>query len=329
MKFFTNIKQFPNPLASIILILIFLIAGLFHYIFYNMEIDYHKSKLQEVDTMEANAIWEVVESTIKSTNYIAEVSAIHAANHITNDIKEKYDADSLKQRLDKGTLEDSEIVGLLYDNMKENYLYKINNNRNALFVLTNNGYVIRPDSKYENDKGKIAKSKEDELNEMYNRPLGETSLYLLSKHDVGRLIFYEPEFTIDNPNHLMINNPSLDELKKVYNAEGLDGLSGYVILVPIYVTNDGDVFGTPDISPTGEIIKNYKLIVVQRYSLIDAINYTSKDEIDAIRHETYLLKRDIMHAINLRTLSYTAIMLLDIFALLIILYYSSFNLRRK
>ena len=95
------------------------------------------------------------------------------------------------------------------------------------------------------------------------------------------------------------------------------------------MTNDGDIFGTPDISPTGEINKNYKLIVVQRYSLIDAINFNGKTQIKAIKEHSEQVKKDILFAINLRTLSYTAILLLDIFALLIILYYSSFNIVRK
>ena len=84
-----------------------------------MEIDYHNSKLKEADEMEANAIWDVVESTIVSSNYIAEHSAIHAANNITKDINAKYDVKILKQQLDGSALEESEVVSLLYENIKE------------------------------------------------------------------------------------------------------------------------------------------------------------------------------------------------------------------
>ena len=142
MRFLFKIRQLQSPLASILLVLIFLSAGFFHYIFYNMEIDYHNSKLKEADEMEANAIWDVVESTIVSSNYIAEHSAIHAANNITKDINAKYDVKILKQQLDGSALEESEVVSLLYENIKENHLYKIDNNRNTLFILTNNGNII-------------------------------------------------------------------------------------------------------------------------------------------------------------------------------------------
>ena len=329
MRFLFKIRQLQSPLASILLVLIFLSAGFFHYIFYNMEIDYHNSKLKEADEMEANAIWDVVESTIVSSNYIAEHSAIHAANNITKDINAKYDVKTLKQQLDGSALEESEVVSLLYENIKENHLYKIDNNRNTLFILTNNGNIIRADNRYKPEKGKLSKSISDEVTETYNPDLAQNSLALLTKHDIGGLIFYEPEYIIDNPNHIKLSTPSLNGLKEVYYNEGLNGLTGYVILVPVYVTNDGDIFGTPDISPTGEINKNYKLIVVQQYSLIDAINFNGKTQIKAIKEHGEQVKKDILFAINLRTLSYTAILLLDIFALLIILYYSSFNIVRK
>ena len=147
MRFLFKIRQLQSPLASILLVLIFLSAGFFHYIFYNMEIDYHNSKLKEADEMEANAIWDVVESTIVSSNYVAEHSAIHAANNITKDINAKYDVKILKQQLDGSALEESEVVSLLYENIKENHLYKIDNNRNTLFILTNNGNIIRADNR--------------------------------------------------------------------------------------------------------------------------------------------------------------------------------------
>ena len=64
-------------------------------------------------------------------------------------------------------------------------------------------------------------------------------------------------------------------IAKIYREEGLEGLKYYTFLVPVYIDEDGDIFGNADIV-NGKRIHNKKFILVQRYSLYDYISGSSE-----------------------------------------------------
>ena len=71
--------------------------------------------------------------------------------------------------------------------------------------------------------------------------------------------------------HLMLTDVNIDKLIDIYYEEGLDSLKGYELLVPVYITNTGDIFGTKDTNSIGEKINNYKIMVIQRVNVYDAL----------------------------------------------------------
>jgi hypothetical protein len=98
----------------------------------------------------------------------------------------------------------------------------------------------------------VQRSFTDEMNTHYNPELGFASLenIILKKSD--SLVFYEPNYPISN-GHQIVKYPSMDQLRQVFYKEGLDGLKNYTFLVPVYITDDGDLFGNPDISSDGKV----------------------------------------------------------------------------
>lgn len=96
--------------------------------------------------------------------------------------------------------------------------------------------------------------------------------------------------------HLMLSEMNIDKMIDVYYNEGLESLKAYELLVPVYITNTGDIFGTKDTNSIGEKINNYKIMVIQRINVYDAlIDYKSdltyfNSEIKAI--ETEILYSD-------------------------------------
>lgn len=112
----------------------------------------------------------------------------------------------------------------------------------------------------------------------YNAPLAEEAIKAIKDLNAQKndFIFWEyvPSSISD---HKMITNMDIEKLLKVYHEEGLDALKSYELLVPVYITKNGDVFGTNDINSLGEKIDNYKIIVIQRINVYDALSYYKSD----------------------------------------------------
>lgn len=109
-------------------------------------------------------------------------------------------------------------------------------------------------------------------NTHYNTVLADKAIKALKNMNNEKydFIFWE----INNNNlleHKMLDDMNIDKLLELYYEEGLESLKGYELLVPVYITNTGDIFGTKDTNSIGEKINNYKIIVIQRVNAYDAL----------------------------------------------------------
>ena len=319
MKWFNSFKKEGTSYISLVSVtLIFLIAGIFHYIFYNTEMEYNENRVIEIQNTRKELCWKVIETAIYNAVYDAKLDATKAAEVIVYDIENNFDREVLKQKLDTTSIAETELVGLIYSDIKGKYLYDINSTKNTLLVVSNHGFVISTETL---NKDRIANPLFDEIDKAYNIKLTEKSFQLILTHQLPQgFVFCETE-SHTNPDHIKINIPSLNDMKEVYMKEGLSGLSGYVFLVPVYITNDGDIFGTPDVSNDGTINRNHKLIVIQSFGVTNILRQHNLAELKEIEKSTIKLEEEIKHGMVLRTLSYIAIMLLNIFALLMMLYF--------
>lgn len=126
----------------------------------------------------------------------------------------------------------------------------------------------------------------------YNKILAKQAIQAIKDLNIQKNDFIFWEFVPSSiTDHTLITNMELEELLDVYHKEGLDSLKSYELLVPVYITKNGDVFGTNDINSLGEKIDNYKIIVIQRINVYDALSYHKSDltlfhsEIDKITGE--------------------------------------------
>lgn len=125
----------------------------------------------------------------------------------------------------------------------------------------------------------------------YNTILAEKAIDAIRDMNVEKndFIFWEMRHNSGQKDHTLLTSMNIDNLLDVYYKEGLNSLKGYELLVPVYITNSGDIFGTKDTNSIGEKINNYKIIVIQRINVYDAlIDYKSdlvyiNSEIEAIQ----------------------------------------------
>ena len=74
-----------------------------------------------------------------------------------------------------------------------------------------------------------------------------------------------------NGEYTNIPTPTIANLKKVYDEKDLEGIKNIEFIVPSYITEHGDIFGVHDVSNSGFLNKNNKIVVVYGFNLYDMV----------------------------------------------------------
>lgn len=187
------------------------------------------------------------------------------------------DMDKLKEDLDSGIYPD-ELVSIFKNNLENITLNELNNGKNGTmvvsnnFIIMNNSYYLYPsDADSTHSFSKIITSG-------YNKALAEDAINRLYQQN-GSLICIEYAHS-DNPAHIQITAPTKSQFHDVYMKEGLDGFKNYQFLVPIYITEKGDIFGQNDIVNGERVDTNHKFIVIQEFNLYDQLSEKYSDQFD-------------------------------------------------
>lgn len=319
MKYFSFCKEKLHGSHAAVLMAILLLIGMFHFMVYNHQKEMIDDELAKIDREYDEIKWYDIEAAIKLTKEAARVRAVHSANDIIADIQNTYsDLTILQQEVDKVGLGSPELIKILHRNLAGRYMYDNKTYNNSMFVISKLGIVYNQNIE---TLDRVTRSFSEEANTHFNGKLMYTALDALIAHKDENLIYYEP----DDPQvqgHIMITSPTRNDMKDVFMREGLDGLKGYIILVPAYITDDGDVFGVPDISENGQRNHNHKMIVVQQFSIYDVMQkiYLSSEMKDKAH---YVSREAVVDYMSFSNLAYLAGMILDIIAILFLLLYAT------
>lgn len=254
-----------------------------------------------------------------------ESSAIadDAANGIQQDLATSFNITNLKAAFDS----DSDIYKTQIHDIYRRYtegkeLNDVDNHRNGFMILSGN-LTIEENYTLDIDKYKTPDSSSgtshkytlmDYKKNSYNTKLLEDAIWKL-KNQSEDIIAIEPYDYINSDNHTLITEMSYESLKKVYKNEGLEGLKNYEFLVPTYITDTGDLFGTPDISE-GVPQNTHKIIVIQCFNLYDQLMATQQTfQIDADRSIDHINNRydSILYTLNLFSILVVILLILLIF----------------
>lgn len=106
------------------------------------------------------------------------------------------------------------------------------------------------------------------------------------------------EFVIWNNNTC---SESIDEFNLSENAKyslenkTIQNFKNYDILIPIYITKDGDIFGNKDLNEFGKENTNFKIICIQRiniYDLLSKYNDSFISSFDEMNNFNYSIKQE-------------------------------------
>ena len=129
---------------------------------------------------------------------------------------------------------------------------------------------------------------EDVIYKTYNEELSKEAIDTILK-----LNLQKNDFIIwqSGKSNIEISNNNIDELLnelQKYNYD-INELKGYDILIPVYITADGDILGVKDVDMIGRYNDNCKMVLVQRLNLYDILSHNKysiencKDEVIRIQ----------------------------------------------
>ena len=305
-----DIKKNQQNLAAgiIILLVVLTLTGI-------ITMDYFEIKnLERNHETQTNIIneaeWAFVETLIQENYGKAEMASDAMAGDITKNIMSVYTNDNNRLIRDiTSPRADSDLAKIFAAGVDKKYLNGIKNDNNDPFVASKAG--IMEDFSLNRSYATQQRDWEHEIQMHWNQPLGNKAINSIV-NQTGERAFWEL-LPPKNPQHIAIDSMELSDVKKIFLAEGYDGLRGYEFLQPAYITEDGDILGNRDVSNIGTRQHTYKLIVVQGFNVIDVVEskYAKRPvQFEAMKLE---LKKEYIRDLQdkqIKILAETVIMLL-------------------
>jgi len=188
---------------------------------------------------------------------------------------------------------DSELTKIFDEMLSDTYINK-DSMSNKVFVASMDNILWNRSIGYQFDANQDIETQYMSWSKMksvvHNTALTEQAINAIKNTNLeNEFIFWEP-IGSNNP-HKCISSMNIKELLKIYKEEGITALSSYELLVPLYLTKEGDIFGTKDLNSLGYKIDNFKIIIIQRINILDALQpylsyiYEYKHQIDDLRND--------------------------------------------
>lgn len=305
--------------------LIFILLGTFATSAYYSIITIRQNKLDNE--------WNYILSVLYENEDKAKTQADNIKDDIVEDTTLSYNNNKSGLTYDMNNLNVNSPLSKILDNNCRGKFINVDNDNNDIFIIAtwvkNNNFDLQGEIIYDKSINCMSNGEmrtlDKELSQHYNYELGYNNLKRILLQDKEKPIIWEYLPSTD-PDHIMIKNGTLSELKEVFIKEGLQGLKTYEILVQSNIMDNGDLLGNTKVQSNGIYnSENKQMIIVQGFSLYDALMSN--------KHDTRFLEMDKQYASDLRATIIISIslliLILVIFATLIKLFNQSADMEDR
>ena len=279
--------------------------------------------IEDVKKRDFDTVWMSI------LNYMedAEKQTSSVATNIENDIRANFDLKDLQTKLDNGDVEAREKLSEIFrENIDGVYIGEVNNNRNSIIILEGYDSIVEdlfvdPESR---EEGAVIENPSSPTlsqyqNTTYNKELFTSAVRKIRTH-TDKIIAIEP-YNYIKGEHEKIHEMNYHNLERVYINEGVQGLRNYQFLVPVYITDSGDIFGQKDIE-NGVPQENHKFIVIQTFNIYDQIMFNSPEFGD----DDYFGRINARYDRILNSLYIMGIIICTLIVFIIVYFFSLYNI---
>lgn len=223
---------------------------------------------------------DVVYNTISDIGTYESKASELMAIKMTNRIKDEYGSDlpRLLESFRNDNYADRPFVPIVHDVVNSgNDLMPSDICRSAGYLVFVKDKLIH--NQLFNDKS-LAIDPNDFIIHNYNQFLAIKFMDMITNHR-SEIRIIEPIKTVWDK-HVIIQNMTYDQIRDIVEDEGLEGVSGYYVVKPSYITKHGDIFGINDYDSNGFISDNFKIAVVPYISLYDYLLEYRKHHLNTI-----------------------------------------------
>lgn len=255
-------------ISGVSMILLLLVA-IFGYNEYNEYKELQQSAMKFEQSTKEEIERFIYSILIENKSKQTELLSIYAKN-IQNDILDEYSNNKEFQNDVENPKDDSKLSHILYNNLGKVFANE-DSNLNKPFVASVSNIIWNSTYLYE-IKDSTKTNWKDIIKNSYNTKLAEQAIDCIISIDNRKdnLIFWQTNDTNDNSENNIVNM-TMEDLADFYYNNGLNSMKNYELLVPVYITDTGDVFGTADYNNLGEPNTNCKIIIIQRVNIYDIL----------------------------------------------------------
>lgn len=232
--------------------------------------------------------FEEIEDYISMIYRDAITNTTEITQNLEQDIREAYpDMDEFKKDLDGKNYD--KLIDVITDRVSNIY-YGIHNQRNNVFVATNDNILYDYNYMYTLDKDNSVEQHstwQQYIEADYNQELSKIGFSMIYDYP-DDMVIIEP-YKSEIEGHEYYDHMDMDILKQVYMKEGIEGLKGYELLVPGYIHETEDIFGQQEIKE-GIRQDTHRLIVIQRINIYDQL--VNNLDIDKMESDISQLKEN-------------------------------------
>ena len=278
---------------SFVSFLILIVLATTTYVFYNniksLESHYIEEK---IDLEECQ--WQFIAAIIQENQIKAKIQADEITNNIQKELPVVYSNNLklLEYDMDNMTVRaNTPFLKTLARNIENKWTVKETDANDPFVICT----WVKPDKLFF-PNGAIGSDKsincaklgeirtfDIEISMHSNKKLALSAINKILNKETEDIIVWEFLKSV-NENHKLISTGTFKELKEIFLSEGLESLKTYEVLVPSYLTQNGDIFGVEDVDNTGNRNSNKKIIGVSTFNIYDAIMVNHESE---MRHYMY------------------------------------------
>lgn len=218
------------------------------------------------------------------------------ASNIESDITSTVDLTDAEVSMNNGVIPE-DVQTIIENNIRGLDFIGVTTDDNNIFVCNKRGIIADFSIK---DATKLSKERtwQYETNEQYNKELSKETIESLLNESHDSLLVFEKDKS-DLTDHTYYNIIDEETLKNIYMSEGIEGFKNYSFLIPVYITDDGDIFGKEDVL-AGHIQNNNKFIIVQEYNLYDYIVKNNENILnESLNNYTYTQFSHIISYMNI------------------------------